>query len=214
MSQDCPSCGAGNPASALWCNQCFASFQSQTVAQPEPPPTIAEPEPPPAIAEPVASSVVTAEPTEAAAANWECQVCGGSNLVADNMCATCGTSIFEVFGSDRDEIPDIEPRTAMLWAMIPGVGHARAGNGVLGLTIATVVLFCGGAAVTLAGTSQTVAAVFYGLACLSVWGISIVDAGSVASGREPLLHGRRITILAGLLVTVIIIQVISQLGQI
>ena len=175
---------------------------------------MAQPEPPPTIVEPVASSVVTAEPTDAAAANWECQVCGRSNLVADNMCATCGTSIFEVFGSDRDEKPEIEPRTAMLWATIPGVGHARAGNGVLGLTLATVVLFCAGAAVSLAGSSQTVAAVFYGLASLSIWGISIVDAGALASGREPLLHGRRITILAGLLVTVIIIQVISQLGQI
>ncbi len=102
----------------------------------------------------------------------------------------------------------------MMSAIIPGVGHARVGHGVLGLTLATVVFFCATAAATLASSSQTLAAVFYGVTSVAIWGISILDAGALASGREPLLQGRRITILAGLLVTVIIVQVISQLGRI
>jgi hypothetical protein len=93
------------------------------------------------------------------------------------------------------------------------MGHVKTGEGLLGLTLAALIIFSAVASASFASASQSGAALFFGMIYFGLSAISIVDAVSLANGNTPLLYGRRITILAGVLVSVIIILVISQLGS-
>lgn len=237
MSTKCPHCGASNPESALWCNQCFGAFASDptpssSVVAPTPasPPVpvpdsdfdsetlVSDPVPPDhdAMRANEISTTDTQEAdavAEASGATWTCQTCDAVNPVALNLCSVCGTSIFEAFGATEDGKPEITERQATLWALIPGMGHSKAGFGLLGLTVAMLIGFTFFSSVGLIASSQLVASAFFGLVTMALWGVSIVDAVALSDGRKPLLEGRVITYLAGGLVAIIIILVISQLGS-
>lgn len=219
MSLKCSTCGATNADTAIWCNQCFSSF-----AHPE-------------LADPLTASVATAlveQPPGAMSsegedrgettglarsqpdptgAGWTCASCDSPNPLDVNSCTVCGASIYEAFGAERHSSPDVAPRTALVWALfIPGMGHVKTGDGLLGLTLAALIIFSALASAAFASASLGVAAVFFGMVHLGLWAVSVVDAVALANGNTPILYGRRITIIAGVLVSVIIILVISQLG--
>ena len=213
MSLKCSTCGATNADSAIWCNQCYASF-AEPKAEVEAPPVVTDlaPSQPERSAE-AGGSVVTRQLPDPTGAGWTCKSCDSPNPIDSNECTVCGASIYNTFGAEEKERPDVEPRSILLWALfLPGMGHAKTGNGLLGLTLAALILFSGIAAASFASGSQVAAASFFGIAHLGLWAVSVVDALSLANGNRPMLYGRRITIVAGTLVSVIIVQVISQLG--
>ncbi len=215
MSLKCPTCGATNADSAVWCNQCYSPFaQSAPASSPDPIPivdagTSADVE----TTDSLGGAVATRQMPDPTGAGWTCKSCDSPNPLDANDCTVCGASIYETFGAEKTDRPDVDTRKVLWWAIfLPGMGHVKAGNGLLGLTIAALVLFSGIASASLASASQVAAATFFGVAHLGIWAVSVVDALALANGNRPLLYGRRITFLAGGLVLVIIIQVISQLG--
>ncbi len=158
-------------------------------------------------------SVVTRQLPDPTGAGWTCKSCDSPNPIDTNECTVCGASIYSTFGAEEKERPNVEPRSVLLWALfLPGMGHFKTGNGLLGLTLAALILFSGIAAASFASSSQVAAATFFGVAHLSLWAVSVVDALSLANANRPILYGRRITVVAGTLVFVIIVQVITQLG--
>jgi len=219
MSLKCSTCGATNADTAIWCNQCFAPFSKPgpaelftasvaTALAVEPSGNI------PSGGEHAGDTAVAAgskpDPT---GAGWTCAACDSPNPLDTNSCTVCGASIYDAFGAERHSGPDVKPRTALLWALfIPGMGHGKTGDGLLGLTLAALIVFSAVASAAFASASQGGAALFFGMVYLGLWAVSVVDAVSLANGNTPLLYGRRITIVAGILVSVIIILVISQLG--
>ena len=212
MSLKCPTCGATNADSAIWCNQCYASF-AEAKAEVEASPPVADLAPAQPQRSSDAGSVVTRQLPDSTGAGWTCKSCDSPNPLDSNECTVCGASIYSTFGAEEKGRPDVEPRSVLLWALfLPGMGHAKTGNGLLGLTLAALILFSGIAAASFASGSQVAAATFFGVAHVGLWALSVVDALSLANGNQPILYGRRITVVAGTLVFVIIVQVISQLG--
>ncbi|MDH3194642.1 MAG: hypothetical protein OEM40_10030 [Acidimicrobiia bacterium] len=217
MSLKCPTCGATNADSAIWCNQCYASFaeaKTEVEAEVEALPAVTDLAPAqPQRSSDAGGSVATRQLPDPTGAGWTCRSCDSPNPLDSNECTVCGASIYSTFGAEEKERPDVEPRSVLLWALfLPGMGHAKTGNGLLGLTLAALIVFSGIAAVSFASGSQVAAATVFGVAHLGIWAVSVVDALSLAHGNQPILYGRRITVVAGTLVFVIIVQVITQLG--
>lgn len=213
MSLKCPTCGATNADSAVWCNQCYSPFSQPAPVSDSSPIVDAGTADGVATIETVGRAIATRQMPDPTGAGWTCKSCDSPNPLDTNDCTVCGASIYETFGAEQKDRPDVAPRTVLLWALfLPGMGHVKTGNGLLGLTMAALVVFSGIAAAALASTSQGAAAAFFGVAHLVLWAISVIDAMALANGNRPMLYGRRITFVAGGLVLVIIIQVISQLG--
>lgn len=213
MSLKCSTCGATNADSAVWCNQCYTSF-SEAKAEVEPASSITDlaPVQPQRSAE-AGGSVVTRQLPDPTGAGWTCKSCDSPNPIDANECTVCAASIYHSFGAEEKERPDVEPRSVLMWALfLPGMGHVKTGDGLLGLTLAALILFSGIASAAFASASQVVAATFFGIVHLSLWVVSVIDALALAAGNRPILYGRRITVVAGTLVFVIIVQVIVQLG--
>ncbi len=219
MSLKCSTCGATNADTAIWCNQCYTPFSKPEVSEPftasvatalaeQPSGNLSSED-----ESPGETAVAAGSKPDPTGAGWTCTSCDSPNPLDINSCTVCGASIYDAFGAERHSSPDVEPRTALLWALfLPGMGHVKSGEGLLGLTLAALIVFSAVASASFASASQSGAALFFGMIYFGLSAISIVDAVSLANGNTPLLYGRRITILAGVLVSVIIILVISQLG--
>ncbi|MDH3539532.1 MAG: hypothetical protein OEP52_06030 [Acidimicrobiia bacterium] len=232
--QTCPQCGASNPRSALWCNQCYAQFASGPRPGPGGSPSLQEApavpagegsigasEPPPPPRSPAGGAVVppAAAPSRRETdlpvpdgAAWTCKACEAVNTLAVDLCAVCGNSIYDNFGAERETAPGIDVETAVRWGLLPGAGHAKSGNGLLGLTVGFLVVMTLLLSFMLVAGSQVALGIGMGVVALGLWAISIYDATRLAVGKNEaiLLKPRVITIVAGLLVVAIIVIVMSR----
>ncbi len=214
--QTCPQCGASNPSSAVWCNQCYARFEpavtapaAQVAAPPPPPP----PQPTPAPDTPTGTGA-PADPAvpDSEGPSWTCRTCDTSNPLVVDRCSVCGKSIYDNYGGDATVRPQIATGKATRWALIPGFGHAKTGNGVHGLTIGLLVAFTLAAGIAFLVSGESVVGGVLVLAALVLWAVSVVDAGQLAQGNteQILLKPRVLTVAAGIIVTICIVVVMSQ----
>lgn len=218
MAITCTACGASNPDSSDWCNQCFSAFAAPEPATPDPQPAAAPPaaapESPSIDPETMTLPVEVQDGGETGVGpSWTCKTCDSPNSIDTNICSVCGTSIFDAFAPPAREVASVPPGTAMAWALLPGGGHFKTGHGVVGATVAALFLFAVFAGVSFIGQAQIAIGVLCLLIAFGVLAVSIYDAGNLATGGKALFSGRVITIVAGSLVAIIILAVIVQLGD-
>lgn len=141
---------------------------------------------------------------------WMCSVCGISNPLADSYCAACGSSIFDVFKTEEQR--QVDPRSAALRGLLlPGLGHAYAGQTLLGVSVGALVavsLFLGAILIAL---EVVVAGILLLLVGVGVWGIGVLDAFRWARGEtgDVILRPHVLTALVGAVLLVLIVVAVS-----
>lgn len=208
----CPVCGARNAAGAPWCGQCYTPFRSSDQAEEKADETFGVGEhqdtgqlelllPP-------------AKPQEPTGATWTCRVCDAVNPIEETNCWVCGLSIFESFEPKPEPVDAAQAvRRAIL---LPGFGHAAAGQSLLGGSIALLVVLSLLFGVMLLVSRAVSAGVTLVILAIGVWAVSILDAYRWSRGEtsDVLLRPRIVTMLVGVLVTVIIIAAVSAQGRV
>jgi hypothetical protein len=221
----CPSCGAGNAASASWCGQCFAVFAQESDSGADGPGTGARlpagttdrspPEEAPST--PSAPSGIR-EPGEAVAAGlrqgpegleWSCVACEVYNPLEASTCVVCGTPFTARF-TEREAAEPVDWDAALRRnLLLPGLGHMAAGHS--GSGVARMLLFgvwlLGGLLVLLgAGAAGFVVAAPLLGGAATVYVATVVDIRRLESGLGELLVGRA---LLWLVVAVTALLVVS-----
>lgn len=140
------------------------------------------------------------------ARTWTCRVCDNANPVEASTCSACQTSIFDVFGAGEADTA-ITPRAAAAWSLlVPGWGHARAGQGLLGAAIGGVFVLSAvfGAALWQSGLSGFGVALV--LTALGLYLLAALDAFRWASGQseETLLRPVVVKTVTAVVVVVVI----------
>jgi TM2 domain-containing membrane protein YozV/ribosomal protein L40E len=157
----CPKCGALNPDTAEWCNQCYERFRPPD-PEPELEPTVQAPSaqapaapvpdlevPLDALASPDGVDERGMIRREGVLVGWSCRRCGQENTIEANLCAACGTSLFEAFGpagATRVKLEPKNPGAAAALSVVPGAGHfylGRTGEGVARIALALWWLLAG-----------------------------------------------------------------------
>jgi len=128
---------------------------------------------------------------------WTCPVCSTDNGYDVELCAVCGTSLYRAL--DEPE-PVAAPSAALIAALIPGLGMARAGMPGEGLIAGILIVFAilGGGAILISGDLLALVTVFGGVA---LWLASARDAYVVAGegSQHAWLQPRVLTIIAVLI---------------
>ncbi len=144
-----------------------------------------------------------AEPVRGSA-TWTCRTCETVNPMADDVCAVCGTTIFETMGAETDEIT-LTREQGLRMGLIPGWAHARLGEPLLGLMIAILVAACVVFAIVFIQSGGAVWGLVVGLVGLLTWGVSLFDVNQRIAGAAPILKPRVMTILGGVVIVVIMV---------
>jgi hypothetical protein len=224
----CPTCGAWNKATAQWCGQCLARFDSgaddavssrgpgrepsyRAVAS-TPPEAPSRPEMPrgarpraESAAPPSAAGAAAFHATEAGIA-WTCRLCGHDNELERRACAVCDSLLAETLRPKEPPGPARDPGKAALMSLLwPGAGHAYSGQ--WGQAIARAVTSVWVVAVGLATAAQggpgSPAALVFGLASFLLWLVCAHDAYRVAareSGAVLLTERAFVFVVLGLVV--------------
>lgn len=209
----CGQCGARNSAGIEWCGQCFAALAGEAGPGPtaptavEPAAAAHSPVPGPAVEVPTRITDVEA-PSVAKPGTWVCTVCDTANPLEDQQCSACGTSIFTVFGAEEEEQKEVDPQRALLRSiMFPGLGHAIAGQGLLGSAIGGLTLMALGFGIALAATQAGSFGWPLLLLALGIWVAAAFDAFRIASGGTDIifLRPRVVTALVGLVMSVVVL---------
>lgn len=210
----CGQCGARNSAGIEWCGQCFAALAGEA-GPGSPAPTADESVaaaadsrvPGPAVEVPARITGVEA-PLVAQPGTWVCTVCDTANPLEDQQCSACGTSIFTVFGAENGEQKKADPQRALLRSiMFPGLGHAIAGQGLLGSAIGGLTLMALGFGIALAATRAGSFGWPLLLLALGIWVAAGFDAFRIAGGGTDVifLRPRVVTALVGLVMSVVVL---------
>ncbi len=221
----CSQCGARNPAESEWCGQCFASLgggpdgESEVSEGSDPIEEQDGPEVLSVAADPVQAIPGADEPdgtTGVRSGTWVCSACGTPNPLTDEQCSACGTSIFTAFGAVDEDRVEVDPRSALFRSLlVPGLGHAHAGQGLLGAAIGglTMMSLGFGIALVVVGVGS------FGwpliLLAIGVWAAAAVDAFRLADGQAAdamLLRPRVVTALVGLVVVLVILAAVTSQG--
>ena len=203
MATPCPKCGAQNAGTAQWCNQCYESLL-EPKPQPEPE-SVSERGSEP---EQRRDDGVEAE-TDSAVADqrWTCPVCEERNPISVARCQTCGTDMIVAFTPPAEKM---DGSVAKLWSGIPGGGHAKAGNGLTGVSVFLLVAMAVGFGLALLSGAKTNG---IGIVILTVgagvWVFSAYDVQRhIDTGSPWLLQGRVVSSIAGLITSLLIIAVL------
>ena len=121
-----------------------------------------------------------------------------------DVCAVCGTTIFETMGGATDEITLTQDQGLRL-GLVPGLAHARMGEPVVGFIIAVLVLACLGFGFVFITSGGAVWGLVVGFVGLATWGVSVFDVNQRIAGAAPILRPRVMTIIGGLVVIVIMV---------
>ena len=129
--------------------------------------------------------------------SWTCPVCATENSYDVDVCEVCGTSLYAAF----EESPSAAtPRDALVAALVPGLGMARAGMAGEGLIAGILIAFAilGGGLILLSGDPLALVTVLGGLV---LWAASARDAFVVASegSQQAWLQPRTLTVIAVLI---------------
>jgi hypothetical protein len=230
----CDACGARNPASASWCSQCFGPLGGGGTSPPTVggPPTLAPgpptgttpegpaPSRPPPVPPPAASDRDARERDvreRDGEVEWRCAVCEGWSPLEVPACRRCGAPRTG-FGVDAPGPPAGEElgRLVLLTALLPGLGHLRAGRVGTGVAraVVTVAWLLGAVALGLGAlrtSSAPVAAVPLLLGAAVVWVASLRDVRRLGSGEgRELLDARGllwlVAAVTGLLASVLLVD--------
>lgn len=209
----CGQCGARNSTGIEWCGQCFAALAGEAGPGPATPttdePAAAADTPVSGPAVEVPTRIADAEaPPVAKPGTWVCTVCDTANPLDDQQCSACGTSIFTVFGAEEEEQKEVDPQRALLRSiMFPGLGHAIAGQGLLGSAIGGLTLMALGFGIALAATQAGSFGWPLLLLALGIWVAAAFDAFRIASGGTDIifLRPRVVTALVGLVMSVVVL---------
>jgi hypothetical protein len=130
-------------------------------------------------------------------------------------CPACHQSIFDSFGGGEAG-PGVDPKEALRWSAIPGGGHFKAGQGLLGLTIGLLSLVSLVFGIVLVFSRRVpwgAAQIFIGVL---LWAIAANDAYRYAQGDtdQVLLRPRVLSIVAGLWFIILVAAAISAQGVI
>lgn len=200
----CPECGATNPKGAEWCNLCARPLGVARSTNPEPAVPAAE-EARSEVATDIDDGPVPDDgpASDPAQPTWTCGTCGNPNLIDDDECATCGTSIFEAHGGKKAIEEDRDKAAARAW--VPGAGQSALGDSATGGMVVAVtalsfvfglLLLFGGGAIG-GGT----AALLIGAA---TWGAGWFDTQQRLSNGMALLTPGRLLAVAGLVVVIVL----------
>ncbi|MEX0833924.1 MAG: hypothetical protein WD276_08685 [Actinomycetota bacterium] len=230
----CPNCGAMVVEGAEWCSLCYTSLKEpEPEPQPEPEPAqVAEPEiasplVPPPLSE-ARTDAGTAAPGDANAktdvngkagekkkveAVWACPVCEEENSFDMDACRVCGTPFGKLF-EEKEPEPLINPRSAALSSIVPGLGQWRCGKRGEGFARFVAFLWAvtvGYLVLKSKGTSGLLGpiGVLFLLSGIAVAVFTANDAYRLASGRPQLLGMRLLMWAFGAL---ILIFVIAMMG--
>lgn len=231
----CDACGAANPASAAWCNQCLRSLVDAPTREPSPTPARTAP---PASAREASAAGVRARHAPAAAADaalrpavrrrddgaveWQCPTCGRASGLDDSACRACGTSLAAGFAAagGRDATPGrppVAPGVGLaLSAVLPGAGHLASGR--LGSGFARALLYAvwlpGGAALAVApGAGSLAVAVPLLLGALVLWAASLADVVALHAGGRQLADGRALLWLVVAVLALTLIGATAAVGS-
>ena len=122
--------------------------------------------------------------------------------------------MFDSFGAGRSRT--VLPEKALAWSALPGVGLAKSGQALLGLSIGLlIVLSLGAGAVFVTAGSATPGVVLI-ITAASIWLVSAHDAYRCASREESsvLLRPRVITVLAALVIGMMIVAFVVAGGKV
>jgi hypothetical protein len=210
----CPRCGARNAPNLEWCGQCFERFSEGEPLFPGP---IGEMPGEPAARVPPGPPLREGASVGSAEPEWECRLCGRRNPIEANECPACGTPIVAALGAAPSSHAEVEPSTAAGWSLVfPGLGHGKAGQGVLGLAIgllaATALVFA--VVVGLAAGGRAAGPLLLVLV-LGIWLVAALDAYHWAQGRpdEVLLRPRVVSVLAGVALLIFLFGISLALGS-
>ena len=223
----CPACGTSNPASADWCNLCFATFDTGHGVEAGDDPGAGDgkaPEVEPyAGAQPSDLGHRTADPSSTAAPGeqlsllsdsrqvWQCRFCDTQVSVEETTCPVCQQSIYDSFGRETDTGPSVAPDVALRWSALPGAGHFRVGQGVLGSAIALVITIGVVFGVTMLTSGRTAHGSGLVFMAVGIWLASVHDVYRISRNEtdEILLRPRVISVIAGVIFMVIIAAAVS-----
>ena len=238
----CPTCGARNADGAPWCTQCYASLSSPTpgpagATVTEPVAGDGDPQPQPghlrgapATTGDPGSGGTGAAPGRAASdrpvreaedgsIEWRCGTCETWTPLEAPACVACGTTRAGFGETDTGprEIPE-PTETLLLSALVPGLGHIRAGlvgTGVARAVVA-VVWLAGGIGLlvsALRAGSTPWAAMPLLLGALVVWVLTFLDTRTlVTGGRTDRLGGRSLLwLIAGVTGALIVVLLVDTL---
>jgi hypothetical protein len=187
----CPRCQATNADGARFCGQCFTRFDAPQAPSPalDPTPPPAAPSGPPVVRGGGADARVGRFALVDGALTWRCAVCDTPNDAGTFACAVCGTRM------DAESAPGGHvdwPAARRAEALVPGLGHLRAGHaGVGAARMALVALWLVGTALlALGGLAGVAVAVPLLVGAAGIWVTGPGDLDAVRAGRPPRLDGR------------------------
>ena len=145
------------------------------------------------------------------ARTWRCRFCDTAVDVEATHCPACQQSIYDSFGAPQTERPRVAPATALKWSALPGAGHRVVGQGLLGVSIAAIVVMAvvfGFVMIRAGRGSYGTGVVFIGL---GTWLASVHDVLRIARNEvdEVLLRPRVLSVVAGFMFMIVIAAAMS-----
>ncbi|MFO8076964.1 MAG: double zinc ribbon domain-containing protein [Actinomycetota bacterium] len=190
----CEACGATNPETARWCNQCLAPLRGAD-DHPDGPPVAGEPaqeEGSGAPAEAWPAPAPHGDHTQDGGRGWSCPVCGTVSATPDATCPTCGADLaaHSLRQSEVERPPPPWTLALVLSALAPGAGHVllRRYASATARLLLFLVWAVGGIAVLSggAGAALVAAPLLLGAAVLWLGSLGDVALASQEAGRELL----------------------------
>ncbi len=147
---------------------------------------------------------------------WLCRVCETANPLTESTCSACGASIYQSFGAEREEGPTVAPAAALRLALLlPGLGHAKAGQGLLGMMLGVVMALSLIFGISLVALGRAPLGWLLILIAVGVYLVGAMDAYRWAQGRpdEVLLRPRVLVIVFGFVFAVLLVATFQLVGQ-
>jgi hypothetical protein len=128
---------------------------------------------------------------------WPCAVCGASNDLELDACASCGAPFARLFEQQATPV-DVEPKRAVAFSLAyPGLGHAVAGKRAEGLARGILFTWAAATAILLLtahpagglGFLAPMALVFV-LSAIVWYAVTALDAFRLASGERQLVTSK------------------------
>jgi len=140
--------------------------------------------------------------------------CDTAVPVEQSECPVCHQSIYDSFGGGKQA--GVDPNVVLRWSAIPGGGHFKVGQGLLGFTIgllSLVSLVFGVVLVMSRRVPWGAAQIFIGIL---LWAIAANDAFRFAQGNtsQVMLRPRILSVVAGVWFIILVAAAISAQGAI
>lgn len=149
--------------------------------------------------------------------DWACPSCGRRNPLEASRCSVCGTDFFEVIRPKAEESPIAPSQAVTLGLILPGLGHVRLGQGMLGTIIGLLVITTlAFAAVAGVMVGAAVWAWLLALVGVGLWAVGALDAYHLGSGRPEaaILRPRVLSVVAAVVLVLFILGITTGVGPV